>query len=300
MHVLLIGGGGQLGRCLQDRMPCAWHVTAPPSARLDLADTLGVQAFFRDAVSPPFDVVVNASAYNAVDAAQSDEAGAFAVNAHGPAELARLARACGARFFHVSTDYVFSGSLGRPYTEHDIPDPVSVYGRSKYAGEQGVLQNNPDAMVIRTSWLYSEYGRNFVKTMLALAAQGRALTVVNDQVGTPTYAGDLADVIIGLIHRADTKGGVYHYAGADTLSWFELACAALDGLPHDIKPVDSAGYPTLAPRPAYSALACPGLAAMGFLPQSQAERLAHVRQIVMSAGRQVADPVQENVGNQGG
>ena len=300
MHLLLIGGGGQLGRCLQDRAPASWRITAPSSGRLDLADIPAVQGFFSQNSATPFDGVINASAYNAVDAAETDQAGAFAVNAQGPTELARLARACGARFVHVSTDYVFSGASGRPYTEDDAPDPVSVYGRSKRAGELGVLEHNPDALVIRTSWLYSEYGRNFVKTMLALAAQGRALTVVNDQVGTPTYAGDLADVIIGLIQRPDIKGGLYHYAGADIMSWFDLACAALEGLPHNIAPVDSAGYPTVAPRPACSALACPRVSALGFLPQPQAARLAHVRQQVMSAGGQVVHPVQKDVGNQGG
>ena len=283
MKILIIGGSGQLGRCLQDRIPSDWIVAAPTSAEANLTDHAQLKALFNAHWSEPFDVVVNASAYNAVDAAEADPAGAFAVNSDGPAELARLANAMGARFFHVSTDYVFSGKLGRPYTEDDKADPLGVYGKSKRAGEQAVLMADPDAIVIRTSWLYSEYGRNFVKTMLGLAAQGRSLTVVDDQVGTPTYAGDLADVIIGLASRSAVPGGIYHYAGADVMSWFELAGAALDGLPHELKPTDSAGYPTVAPRPQYSVLLCKKLEALGFAPRPQAPNLAHVRRLCSAA-----------------
>lgn len=280
MKILIMGGSGQLGRCLQDRIPAGWDVVAPSSTTVNLGDHAGLQALFQAHATSPFDVVVNASAYNAVDAAETDESGAFAVNAHGPAELARLARAMGARFFHVSTDYVFSGKLGRPYTEDDTPDPLGVYGKSKRAGEQAVLAANPDAIVIRTAWLYSEYGRNFVKTMLTLARQGRALKVVNDQIGTPTYAGDLADVIIGLAGRTDVEGGIYHYAGADVMSWFDLAAAALEGLPCDLTPTDSSGYPTVAPRPQFSVLACRKLEDLGLVPKPQAVSLAYVRQSV--------------------
>ncbi len=282
MNVLIVGGTGQLGRCLQDRAPTDWQVLAPSSSSLDISDHQQVADYL---ATHQVDVVINASSYNAVDQAESDAVRAYAVNAQGPENLARRARLAGAKFFHVSTDYVFSGDQQRPYTEADAPSPISVYGQSKRAGEMAVLAANPEAIVIRTAWLYSEYGRNFVKTMLALAAEDRLLTVVNDQIGTPTYAGDLAEVIIGLVARTQVPGGLYHYAGRDALSWFEFAQAILRNVPHRLQPITSEDYPTVARRPRYSALACRKLQAMGFAPRPQADALEHVRRAVASVRR---------------
>lgn len=296
MKVLIFGGAGQLGRCLQDRAPAHWHVYAPMSAQVDItqsAQVAGAVASFAP------DVLINASSYNAVDAAESDIDRAYAVNAHGPEHMARAARGSGARFFHVSTDYVFDGTRQSPYTEDDAPAPLGVYGQSKLAGELAVLGANPDAIVVRTAWLFSEYGKNFVKTILALAAQDKLLTVVNDQVGSPTYAGDLADVLVGLTDRA-IPGGIYHFAGREVVSWFEFAGAILAGVPHRLQPITTDDYPARARRPQYSALACRKLQALGFKPHVLADNLAYVRSRLASVDSQLAHAVQESIGNHRG
>lgn len=282
-----------MGRCLQDRAPAHWHVYAPTSVQVDVTQADQVAGAV---VSFAPDVLINASSYNAVDAAESDIDRAYAVNAHGPEHMARAARGCGARFFHVSTDYVFDGTRQSPYPEDDAPAPLGVYGQSKRAGELAVLAANPDAIVVRTAWLFSEYGKNFVKTILALAAQDKLLTVVNDQVGSPTYAGDLADVLVGLADRA-IPGGIYHFAGREAVSWFEFAGAILAGVPHRLQPITTDDYPARARRPQYSALACRKLQALGFQPHALADNLAYVRSRLASVDGQLAHAVQESIGN---
>lgn len=294
MKVLIFGGAGQLGRCLQDRAPASWQVHAPTSAQVDITQPAQVAGAVASFVP---DVLINASSYNAVDAAESDIDRAYAVNAHGPEHMARAARGCGARFFHVSTDYVFDGTRQSPYTEDDTPAPLSVYGQSKRAGELAVLAANPDAIVARTAWLFSEYGKNFVKTILALAAQNKLLTVVNDQVGSPTYAGDLADVLIGLAGRDAITGGIYHFAGREVVTWFEFAGAILAGVPHQLQPITTDDYPARARRPQYSALACRKLQALGFKPHALSENLDYVRSRLASVDSQLAHAVQESIGN---
>lgn len=297
MRVLIFGGAGQLGRCLQDRAPVHWHIHAPASAQVDItqaAQVADVVASFTP------DVLINASSYNAVDAAESDTDRAYAVNAQGPEHMARAARGCGARFFHVSTDYVFDGTHQSPYTEDDTPAPLSVYGQSKRAGELAVLAANPDAIVVRTAWLFSEYGKNFVKTILALAAQDKLLTVVNDQVGSPTYAGDLADVLIGLAGRDAIPGGIYHFAGREVVSWFEFADAILAGVPHRLQPITTDDYPVRARRPQYSALACRKLQALGFKPRALSDNLAYVHRRLALLDGKLPHTVQEGIGNHRG
>lgn len=203
MRVLLTGAYGQLGRCLLDRVPAEWILLACGSAELDITDRPAVERVVKK-FRP--DVIINAAAYTAVDKAETDRIRAMKVNAIGPENLAIAAHQQGARLIHLSTDYVFDGSKKTPYTESDLPCPINFYGLSKWEGEKRVFSVLPDAVVIRTSWVFSEYGANFVKTMLRLAETRSEISVVNDQFGCPTYAGDLAQAIITLASRAEAAG----------------------------------------------------------------------------------------------
>ncbi|KAA0889526.1 dTDP-4-dehydrorhamnose reductase [Pusillimonas sp. ANT_WB101] len=278
MIVLLTGGGGQLGRCLLDRMPSTWRVAAPAQHELDIVNEQAVQAYVAD-LRPA--LIINAAAYTAVDNAEDDVQAVYDVNAHGAESLARAAARSGAGLLHVSTDYVFDGGSDRPYVETDAAMPLNVYGHSKRAGEMAVLQALPQAIVVRSSWLFSEYGNNFVRTMLRLVVNGaEQVQVVDDQLGFPTYAGDLADVLIALAGRMpNVAAGLYHYCGAgnDTtpVSWCEFARAIFDcadrvspclQLPV-LLPIDTSAYPTAARRPMFSALSCEKLAAVGLTGQ---------------------------------
>lgn len=217
------------------------------------------------------DVIINAAAYNAVDLAQSHPQQAYAVNAQGAQYLAEAAQQAGARLIHISTDYVFDGTARMPYDEQAVTNPLNVYGASKRQGELAVLQVQPQAIVIRTSWLYSQYGSNFVKTILRLAQQRDSLQVVNDQTGSPTYAGDLAAAIIQIIGAGTAvPGGIYHYSGAIALSRFDFARKIVElgqelGLVGKVvvSPVATESSPIIAPRPQYSVLSCEKIRACG-------------------------------------
>ncbi|MBS0898394.1 dTDP-4-dehydrorhamnose reductase [Pantoea dispersa] len=252
MRVLLTGAYGQLGRCLLDRVPAEWILLACGSAELDITDRPAVERVVKK-FRP--DVIINAAAYTAVDKAETDRIRAMKVNAIGPENLAIAAHQQGARLIHLSTDYVFDGSKKTPYTESDLPCPINFYGLSKWEGEKRVFSVLPDAVVIRTSWVFSEYGANFVKTMLRLAETRSEISVVNDQFGCPTYAGDLAQAIITLASRAEAAG-VYHYCGDVAVSWCEFAQAIFVAAQRDVlvKGIGSAQYPMAAARPANSVL----------------------------------------------
>lgn len=252
MRVLLTGAYGQLGRCLLDRVPAEWILLACGSAELDITDRPAVERVVKK-FRP--DVIINAAAYTAVDKAETDRIRAMKVNAIGPENLAIAAHQQGARLIHLSTDYVFDGSKKTPYTESDLPCPINFYGLSKWEGEKRVFSVLPDAVVIRTSWVFSEYGANFVKTMLRLAETRSEISVVNDQCGCPTYAGDLAQAIITLASRAEAAG-VYHYCGDVAVSWCEFAQAIFVAAQRDVlvKGIGSAQYPMAAARPANSVL----------------------------------------------
>lgn len=271
MIVLLTGSSGQLGRCLLDRMPSAWQVVAPSRHDLDISNAPAVHSVVQ-ALRPA--LIINAAAYTGVDQAEDDVQAAYDINAHGAQNLAQAAARVGAGMLHVSTDYVFDGSADRPYTETDATAPLNVYGHSKLEGETAVLQALPQAIIVRSAWLFSEYGQNFVRTMLRLAGNGVGqLRVVDDQLGFPTYGGDLADVLIALAsHMPNVDPGVYHYCGAGDesrpVSWCEFAHAVFNcagqaspslQLPV-LLPVSSTDYPTAATRPVYSALSCEKLA----------------------------------------
>lgn len=306
MKVLLVGAYGQLGRCLQERVPDGWSLRALGRSDLDIRDAAAVSRSVADA-GPA--IIINAAAYNAVDRAESESAVAHATNTQGPLHLARAAAAAGARLIHVSSDYVFDGRQAAAYAEDAATFPLNVYGRTKRQGERAVLRVQPHALVVRTSWLYSEYGSNFVKTLLGLAraslsagdgggaarmprapgtyaapAASAAIPVVDDQFGCPTYAGDLADAVIGLAGLPALSGGVYHYCGAAVLSRYEFAATVFRQL-HEIDagfegigltPVASRQDQGLAARPRYSALSCEKIRACGIETKPLGGNLEHV------------------------
>lgn len=249
MKVLLAGAAGQLGTALQACWPQA-TLAAFPRAALDIADLEAVRAAV-GRVAP--DVVVNAAAYNQVDAAESEADAAFRGNAVGPRNLALAAAESGAAVLHVSTDYVFDGRGSRPYHEYDRTAPQSAYGRSKLAGEEAVRALNPRHYIVRTAWVYHSTGANFPKTMLRLAEKG-GVRVVSDQFGSPTYAPHLAAAIVKLV---DTGAfGTYHFAGAGEASWFDLTRELFRvlGIDAPVTPVSTAEFPRPAERPRYSVL----------------------------------------------
>ena len=209
--------------------------------------------------SHDIEVIVNCAAYTAVDKAEADSKIAFKVNRDGPAVLAVCAKERHALLLHISTDYVFDGTSSTPYRESDSVAPLGVYGLSKWEGEERIRQIAPSHIIIRTSWLYSIYGVNFVKTMLRLGAERPELNVVVDQIGTPTWAADLAAAIMMIIdrHNRDSSyGATFHYSNEGVASWYDFARAVMElaGLPCKVLPIESAQYPQIAPRPQYSVM----------------------------------------------
>jgi len=259
-NLLVLGRSGQLARAL------GALTGAPALGRpgLDLADKRAV----RDAIERARpDWVINAAAYTQVDAAETDADAAFAVNAAGAEAAARAARAVGAGFIQISTDYVFDGAKGAPYTEDDAPNPQGVYARSKHAGEGAVMDAHPGALVVRTSGVFDESGPNFVTAVARRLRETGAAEVVSDQRLNPTYALDLARALVALI-AADPAPGVYHAAGGDAASWFEVAeaiAAQLREAGHEarVTPTTTQAWGAPAPRPADSRLSCGKLAALG-------------------------------------
>jgi dTDP-4-dehydrorhamnose reductase len=265
MHTAVLGAAGQLGRDLCPRLPGT--VTPLDRAGADLTHPDRLRATLAD-LRP--DVVVNCAAYNFVDKAESEPDAAFAVNAWGVRNLARLCRELDCTLVHFSTDYVFGLDAARtmPFQVTDAPGPVSVYGLSKLAGEYAVRAECPKHVVIRTCGLYGVWGSggkggNFVETMLRVAGQGKPLRVVNDQHCTPSYTADVAAATAALI--ATGRHGLYHVTNSGATTWYELAKAVfeLSGVKADLTPIPTAGYPTPARRPGYSVLALDALAAAG-------------------------------------
>lgn len=255
MKVLIAGAGGQLGCALRKELAelASKEVIALTRAELDVTNADDVRAAV--AAHRP-DVVINCAAYTAVDAAESDEAGAFRLNAYGARNLAEATAALHIPLVQVSTDYVFDGGSDRPYTEEDVTNPMSVYGRSKLAGEQAVAAINPRHFIARTAWLYHHQpanAKNFPKTMLAQSHR-ESVRVVNDQHGSPTYAPHLAAAIARLIET--DAYGIYHLAGAGQATWFELTrrLYQLFNIQTVVEPCTTAEFPRPAKRPAYSAL----------------------------------------------
>ena len=244
---LITGCKGQLGTELSKLLPDA--ICADVDV-LDITDENAVQNFVRN---NNIDVIINCAAYTAVDKAESDIELATKINVQGPRNLAKT----GAKVIHISTDYVFDGTGHIPYTTDEKTNPVSVYGKTKRAGEIAVLENNSVAVVIRTAWLYSPYGNNFVKTMRRLGAEKTEINVVADQIGTPTYAADLADAIVKIIPQMNAENsGIYHFTNEGVCSWYDFANEIMDlsNLNCVVNPIKSSQYPTPAARPFYSVL----------------------------------------------
>ena len=266
LHILVTGSGGQLGQelrrlsgtlCPKERFVFSDVRTVPGQETLYL-DITSREAVQLVCESERIDVIVNCAGYTDVERAESDVAAARLLNAEAPKALAEVARETGALLIHISTDFVFDGKRSKPYTE-DIPGaPLSVYGATKWEGEQAILASGLDRyMILRTAWMYSPYGKNFVKTMLQLTAVKTHLQVVADQVGTPTAAADLAGFILNVIaSRRFDAPGVYHYSDEGVCSWYDFACAIRDlaGSRCEITPCRSADYPAKAVRPHYSVL----------------------------------------------
>lgn len=259
MNILLVGADGQLGRTLRGLLDADSHRTvAPDRKELDFTHPIDTVAAVVRKARP--DWVINCAAMTDVDRCEAEPELALRLNARAPAALAAAAAASGARMLHVSTDYVFSGEASRPYSEDDSTGPLGIYGRTKLAGEQAVAAAAPDALIVRTAWLYSVHGRNFFKTMLRLFAGGGPLRVVDDQVGSPTAAPDLARALIALM-KAGARG-VYHATNRGQCSWHGFATAIRDeavavGAIDNrvvIEPVTTEEFPRPAPRPAYSVL----------------------------------------------
>ncbi|WP_120338006.1 dTDP-4-dehydrorhamnose reductase [Cryobacterium soli] len=260
---LIAGAAGMLGRDLQDAL-AGRDVTAVDRGELDITDLAAV----REAVAG-YDVIINAAAYTAVDAAEENEAAAYLVNAIGPRNLAIGAAFVGAKLVQISTDYVFDGAGSAPYVEDTAIDPINAYGRTKAAGEQFVLTEHPaGSYIVRTAWLYGAHGPNFGRTMLTLAAGRDTVSVVADQFGQPTWTVDLAAQIVALLD-ADAPAGIYHGTNAGKTSWFGFAQAVFEsaGLdPERVEPTDSTKFVRPAARPAYSVLGHDAWAAAGLTP----------------------------------
>jgi dTDP-4-dehydrorhamnose reductase len=253
--ILVTGKNGQLGNELKvlSEKWTEYDFIFTGAAELDITDEEKVNNFF-NLYKPA--VCINAAAYTAVDKAETEKDLALKINAYAVGNLAKKCCEIDAGFIHISTDYVFSGTAGNPYKEDDSVNPVNFYGESKLKGEEMALEMLPSTVIIRTSWVYSFFGKNFVKTMLRLMKERETLTVVNDQVGSPTYAADLAAAIMHIISRPKVIGGIYHFSNEGIISWFDFAVAIkeLAGLQCEVKPIASREYPTPAKRPAYSVM----------------------------------------------
>lgn len=254
--ILVTGGNGQLASCIKDveKQYDDLNVIYTDHLELDICDLNQIQTFFKS--NPQINYCINCAAYTAVDKAETEAKKAFEINATGAKNLAQVCNDHGAILIHVSTDFVFDGEKNEPYTETDAAHPISVYGESKLQGEVEIQKILKEHFIIRTSWLYSEYGQNFMKTMLRLAETRDEISVVSDQIGTPTYAADLAEVVIHIIKIKSQSYGIYHYSNTGEISWYDFAKAIFDETNTEIKvnSINTKDYPTPAKRPVYSVM----------------------------------------------
>jgi dTDP-4-dehydrorhamnose reductase len=262
MRIVVIGRNGQVASAMSERarLRSDIHITCLGRPNIDLETPASIVSAV-DAARP--DVIVNAAAYSAVDKAEAEPGRAFAVNRDGAEALAKTAARLNVRFVHLSTDYVFSGEKLEPYVETDVTGPINVYGLSKLAGEQAVMAAHPAPIILRTSWVFSAFGKNFVKTMLRLGRERPVIRVVTDQIGNPTSATDIADTIFkvsSVILQGHSNGGIYHYCGSGRTSWYEFAkfifseSAKVGGPSPEVEPIDSSEFVLPARRPANSSL----------------------------------------------
>jgi dTDP-4-dehydrorhamnose reductase len=252
--ILVTGADGQLGRELQE-------ATAPPRydflflsrKELSIDDPASIREHF-ESIRPHY--CINCAAYTAVDKAESESSQAFRINGEAVGHLAGSCKTFHTRLIHISTDYVFDGRSAVPLKEQDPTGPISVYGASKLRGEELAMQGQADTVILRTSWVYSAFGNNFVKTMIRLMKERPSIRVVDDQIGSPTYAADLASTILQIIGSPVWRPGIYHYSDEGRISWYEFALAIkeLTGSACRVDPIPSSEYPTPAERPHYSLL----------------------------------------------
>jgi dTDP-4-dehydrorhamnose reductase len=253
--ILVTGSKGQLGTALYNVSGCfaGFQMYFTDIDTLDILDKSCIESVI---AAQRVGTVINCAAYTAVDRAEDDAERCMRVNCDAVRNIGEAAAAAGARVIHVSTDYVFDGKNTRPYREDDAVNPSSAYGRSKLAGEQALLAACRDSVIIRTAWLYSETGANFVKTMLRLGAERDAVSVVADQWGTPTYAADLADAIMAVVTSGKFVPGIYHYSDEGVCTWYDFAVKIFElaGVKCKANPLATDEYPVRAMRPAYSVL----------------------------------------------
>ena len=255
-NILVTGANGQLGmefRTISMLYP-GYDFLFTTKEDLSIIDTANVESFFS---THDIAYCINCAAYTAVDKAEAEKEIAFENNGTAVGNLAAVCKKVGSRFIHISTDYVFNGNATEPYKETDETDPVNIYGASKLQGETEALKNNQETILIRTSWVYSSFGKNFVKTMLRLMSEKESISVVSDQVGCPTYANDLAEAIMKIISENEKPmGGIYNYSNRGVISWYEFALAIkeISESSCTVNPVSSSQYPTPAKRPNYSVL----------------------------------------------
>jgi dTDP-4-dehydrorhamnose reductase len=255
--ILIIGANGQLGSCLRESIEKnvmnEFEVTYASFPNFDLTDSATVVAHFTE---NKYEYIINSAAYTAVDKAEEEVSKAYQLNAEAVDLLAKEAKKQEAIFIHVSTDYVFDGTGSIPYKEEDVTNPINIYGKSKLQGEINAIRNNEKTFVIRTSWLYSAYRQNFVKSMIRLMKERTELGIVDDQKGSPTSAHDLAEMILYIIKSSSEDYGVYHFSNEGIISWCDFAKAIAVGknLATTINPIKTEAYPTPAKRPMYSVM----------------------------------------------
>ena len=253
--ILVTGASGQLGSELKELSShySQFEWVFADRSLLNLS-VIGSIANVLDGLQPQ--IIMNCAAYTAVDKAETETELADILNHQAVAVLAQWTKANGCQFLHISTDYVFDGNSSTPLTEEAATGPINVYGQTKLAGEQACLRENPNAIVIRTSWVYSSFGANFVKTMCKLMLERDSLNVVNDQIGSPTYAADLAQAIMTIITHSNWQAGIYHFSNEGEISWYEFAIAIqeIGGFDCLVSGIPSSDYPTPAKRPHYSLL----------------------------------------------
>ncbi|WP_350939801.1 dTDP-4-dehydrorhamnose reductase [Vibrio metschnikovii] len=265
MRVLITGCNGQVGHCLTERLKNKADILALDYKGLDVTNR---EAVLNTVANFKPNYIINAAAHTAVDRAEQEVELSYAINRDGPSYLAQAAKECGAVMLHISTDYVFDGTGDKPYQESDGTGPQGIYGQSKLAGEHAVAEHCPQHLILRTAWVFGEHGNNFVKTMLRLAQSRDELSIVGDQFGGPTYAGDIADALIVMIEHIEqgqhSGWGTYHFSGMPYASWYAFATkifqsaeskGVLDKQPM-LSSIPTSAYPTPAKRPANSRLDC--------------------------------------------
>jgi dTDP-4-dehydrorhamnose reductase len=253
--IIVTGANGQLGNELRELSPQypQYRFIFLSKDELDISDAEKIFLVFKNTVP---DFCINCAAYTAVDKAEIEKEAAYKINAGSVSNLAKAAKKTRTQFIHISTDYVFNGRSDEPYSEDHPTDPINVYGHSKLQGEVACQEENEESIIIRTSWIFSRFGNNFVKTMLRLMQTKKEISVVADQYGSPTYAADLAQTIIQIINTKNWVPGIYHFSNEGETNWFEFAKVIKENIKADciIHPISTEQYPTPARRPGYSVL----------------------------------------------